>query len=324
MESPMMSAQTVQNPIHSSTASHTTSPADAHAGTHLKIQPVEFENCFSRQPFLIQHTLCDHPLFSMERILELSKRLPESCIEYNAGNLPVSIDPSLTPRNGLSVEETIRRIEECRSWMVLKYVENDAAYSQLLNECLEEIRPYSEPIVPGMTQPQAFVFVSSPGSVTPYHIDPEHNFLLQIRGSKEVRMLDGTDKNIVSEQDLESFYTDKGRNLKLKASIEEAGWTYNLQPGQGLHFPVTFPHWVRNGNSVSISFSITFRTPDLDRRRALYQANASLREKGWNPWPIGQNSLRDSLIYSSFRVKRKLGQIFGPKSEDCCQSRCGR
>ncbi|WP_437224264.1 JmjC domain-containing protein [Planctomicrobium sp. SH661] len=311
-------------PVTRSSTSQSAASASAASSRHLEIQPVEFENCFSKKPFLIQHNLCTHPLFSMERILELSRRLPESCIEYNAGNLPVSIDPALTPRNGLSVEETIRRIEECRSWMVLKYVENDPEYAQLLNECLEEIRPYSEPIAPGMMQPQAFVFVSSPGSVTPFHIDPEHNFLLQIRGSKEVRMLDGTDSNIVSEEDLEGFYSDRGRNLKLKKSAEETGWTYQLQSGQGLHFPVTFPHWVRNGNSVSISFSITFRTPDLDRRRALYQANANLRARGWKPWPVGKNSLRDSLIYTGFRLQRKLGQILHkPEKHACSDRKCG-
>ena len=35
-----------------------------------------------------------------------------------------------------------------------------------------------------MLTSQGFIFVSSPNSVTPYHFDPEHNILLQIRGSK--------------------------------------------------------------------------------------------------------------------------------------------
>jgi Cupin superfamily protein. len=279
----------------------------------LKLNPIEFENNFSRTPFLIGHNLCQHPLFEMDRILELARTLPESCIEYNAGNIPISIEHSQTPRNGLSAEETIRRIQECKSWLVLKYVEKDPEYAALLNQCLEEVRPYSEPIAPGMTQPQAFLFVTSPGSVTPYHIDPEHNFLLQIRGSKEVRMLDGRDKSIVSEIDLENFYSDRGRNLKLTKEAEATGWRFDLQPGQGLHFPVTYPHWVKNGDAVSVSFSITFRTPDLDRRRALYQANAGLREKGWNPWPVGKSYLRDEVIYNAFRLKRKLFGLKGGK-----------
>ncbi|WP_437205912.1 JmjC domain-containing protein [Planctomicrobium sp. SH664] len=293
------------------------------APSHLLIQPVEFERNFGRQPFLIQHTLCQHPLFQIERLLQLAQSLPQQNIEYNAGNLPISIDPALTPRNGLTPEETIRRISECRSWLVLKYVERDPEYSALLNECLNEIRVHSEGLYPGMTQPQAFIFLTSPGSVTPYHIDPEHNFLLQIQGSKEVRMLDGRDRTIVSEEDLEHFYSDRGRNLKLKADHEGAGWTYQLTPGNGLHFPVTYPHWVKNGDAVSISFSITFRTPDLDRRRALYQVNDSLRQRGKQPWPVGQNALRDSLYYAGFRLKRKIGRLLGRKAATACQHRMG-
>lgn len=291
----------------------------------LQIHPIEFESNFSRQPFLIGHHLSNHPLFKIERLLDLSKRLPESCIEYNAGNIPISLDSALTPRNGLTPEETIRRISECRSWLVLKYVERDPEYSALLNACLSEIRPYSEPITPGMTHPQAFIFITSPGSVTPYHIDPEHNFLLQIRGTKEVRMLNGNDRNIVSDIDLENFYSDRGRNLRLSAAHEASGWTYTLQPGEGLHFPVTFPHWVKNGNEVSISFSITFRTPDLDRRRALYEANAAIRARGGKPTPIGQNALRDNFLYFSSRIQRKLSAMFASnKHEECSNgSKCG-
>lgn len=272
----------------------------------LRIPPLEFERNFTRQPFLIEHSLCDHPLFQIDRLLKLAADLPEKCIEYNAGNIPVQIDNALTPRNGLSPEETIRRIAECKSWMVLKYVENDPAYRSLLEECLETVRPYSEPIAPGMTKPQAFIFLTSPGSITPYHIDPEHNFLLQIRGSKEIHMLDGRDRSIVTEADLEQFYSDRGRNLKVSDDKLQTGWVYHLRPGQGLHFPVTYPHWVKNGTEVSISFSITFRTPDLDKRRALYQINDWLRRKGMQPTPVAKSRLRDEALFNVFRIARKL------------------
>lgn len=276
------------------------------ATKHFQFSPVEFEQKFSQEPFLIEHSLCDHPLFEMDRLLELVRTLPEECIEYNAGDIDISLEHALTPRNGLSPEETVRRIEECRSWIVLKYVERHPEFRVLLDECLDELRPYTDGITPGMCQPQAFVFVTSPGSVTPYHIDPEHNFLLQIKGSKEVHQLDGRDRKILSDEQLEQFYLDRGRNLPLNRDYENAGWVFDLQSGQGLHFPVTYPHWVKNGNAVSVSFSITFRTPDLDKRRALYQMNGLLRENGFRPVGIGQNKLRDALFYTAFRCWRKL------------------
>ncbi|QDU37982.1 hypothetical protein Mal4_23010 [Maioricimonas rarisocia] len=286
----------------------TTAPVQQSVGQRhlLAFNANDFQDCFSRRPFLIEHRLCNHPLFEVERILELARALPVSCIEYNAGKLPTSIDARLTPRNGLSVDETIRRIEECESWMVLKYVEQDPAYRDLLEACLKEIRPHSEQIAPGMTHAQAFVFLTSPGSVTPYHIDPEHNFLLQVRGSKTVRQWDGADRSILSEAELEAFYTNRGRNLEYREEIAEHAWTFDLQPGQGLHFPVTNPHWVQNGPEVSVSFSITFRTPDLDRRAGVHRVNAGLRRLGITPAPVGDHPGRDWYKYQAYRLCRRL------------------
>lgn len=291
-----------------------TTPASARpANTLLDIDSNLFAEKFSREPFLIGHRLCDHPLFQVERLLDLAKRLPPGNIEYNAGTIPMSIEHEQTPMNGLSAEETIRRIAECKSWMVLKYVEQDGEYGRLLQDCLDEVRPHSEPIVPGMCGAQAFIFLTSPGSVTPYHIDPEHNFLLQVRGSKIVHQYDGRVRSVLSEEHLENFYSDRGRNIPHQPEYEAHSWTFDLQPGCGLHFPVTYPHWVQNGNEVSISFSITFRTPDLDRRRSLYQMNAALRQRGWNPRPIGASPLRDNLLFNSHRVWRRVSGLFGRK-----------
>ena len=98
----------------------------------LEIDPQEFAANFNRRPFLIRHHLCDHPLFALPNLLELARRLPQTDIEYNAGDIPISLEPHLMHHTGLSIEETIRRIEECKSWMVLKHVENDAAYRTAL------------------------------------------------------------------------------------------------------------------------------------------------------------------------------------------------
>lgn len=284
---------------------HTDTPT-----TLLDIEPVEFARCFDRHPFLIGHHLCDHPLFNLDRLLQLSKDLPESHIEYNAGTLPVNQDQAKTPRNGLSPEETIQRIRDCKSWMVMKWVETDPEYGELLEQCLAEVRPHSEPIVPGMRQPQAFIFITSPGSVTPYHMDPEHNFLLQVRGNKIIRQFDGNDPTILTHEELETFYALRQRNMTLKEENRERCWTYDLQPGQGLHFPVTFPHWVQNGSEVSISFSITFRTPDLDRRRATYQFNHGLRKWGGKPTPYGQSPATDNTKYQIVRAWKKLTDLW--------------
>ena len=112
------------------------------SGSHLEIDPVELRTWFDEQAFRIGHTLSDHPLFGLDRLIELANTLPPIEIEYNAGEVPIDHDPNLTPANGLSANETIRRIRECKSWLVLKRVERDPDYRVLLNACLDEVRPH--------------------------------------------------------------------------------------------------------------------------------------------------------------------------------------
>ena len=274
----------------------------------LDIDAEIFRGCFDRRPFAISHGLSNHPLFEIPRLMELCRRLPESSIEYNAGNIPVSVDPERTPRIGLSAEETILRIAECKSWLVLKYIEHDPEYRDLLHCCLAEVARHSEALRPGMFLEQGFIFLSSPGAITPYHMDPEHNFLLQIRGNKRIALFDGHDRSILSEEELENFYCGSHRNLTYRN--RGRAWTFDLAPGRGIHVPVTAPHHVVNGAEVSVSFSITFRTPDLKRRRMVHICNAFLRRRGLRPTPAGARPWLDFLKHAAFGIVHRTTRLF--------------
>ena len=277
----------------------------------LKFNQQEFEKNFPHSPFTIEHSLASNPLFSFERLIALSQTLPEDCVEYNAGDLPVSQDPSTTPRTGLTVEETIRRIQECKSWLVLKYIERDKEYKQLLDACLDETMPYVKPALGETFKREGFIFISSPGSVTPYHSDPEHNFLLQVRGNKAVHLFDANDRNILSEEELENFHNGGHRNLEFREEYQQKAVSFNLEPGEALHFPVTAPHWVQNGNEVSISFSITFRSPFSEQKARLHQLNARIRKLGLNPSPVGYSPWKDRTKDTAFRIYRRASTLLG-------------
>ncbi|MCW5807120.1 MAG: cupin-like domain-containing protein [Deltaproteobacteria bacterium] len=253
---------------------------------------------FNRRPFGVHHDLERHPAFTLEKLVELARRLPPEAVEYNAGDLPLTQDPTTTPHTGLSIEETIRRIHECRSWMVLKRVEVDPTYRRLLDDCLDQIAPHA----PGMRRRQAFIFVSSPGSVTPYHIDHEYNFLLQIRGQKSMTIFDPA---ILDEKEIERFYRGEHRNLVFDESHAARGHTFELTPGHGVHVPVNAPHYVKNGSEASVSFSITFRTPEGDRRSAVYIVNDKLRGLGLTPRKVGALPLVDRAKYFGYALYKQ-------------------
>ena len=285
-------------------------PGPVSQSSLLKVDSASFRANFNRRAFTINHHLSDHPLLSLPQLTELSRRLPKEFIQYNSGEVSVETGLYQGPQTGLSVEETIRRIEQCKSWMVIKFIENDPPYRELLDQCLDEVAVLSEPLAPGMRMRQGFIFISSPLSTTPYHMDPEYNFLLQIRGTKELHVFDGSDRSILSERELEEYFASGWGDITYTESIAGKSEAFSLTPGYGLHIPVTAPHWVQNGNEVSISFSITFQTRASDYRNIVYTANSTLRKWGVNPAPYGRSPWRDSMKWYGYRALRRARSTF--------------
>lgn len=276
-----------------------------------ELDAAQFANDFNRNPFLIDHHLVGHPLFELPRLIELYRTLPEKDVEFKAGDVAVGEDSDVTPRSGLSVEETIHRIEECSALIVLRNVEQHPEYAPLVHGCLDQLQPLTEPHYPVMSNRESFIFVSSPGALTHYHYDPEHNFLLQIRGQKQVAMFDPLDRELVSEEDLERFYCENHRTAPLPEGMRDRGTLYDLPAGRGLHFPVAAPHWVRNGPELSVSFSFTFRSEWSERRESLYRWNYRMRRRGVNPSPVGHSPLVDATKFGMIRAGRVVKRLLG-------------
>jgi hypothetical protein len=294
--------------------SHGTKTGDVsttgHAASLMDVAAESVRANFGRTPFGVRHRLADSGLFELRRLLELAKQLPDSSVEYNAGDVPLTLDPTQTPRTGLSVEETLQRIESCRSWMVLKNVEQDPEYRQLLESCLAEVRQLSQAVSPGMSRKEGFIFISSPGSVTPYHMDPEENFLLQIRGRKTIHVFDASDRSILSNEQIERFLTGANRNLVFQDEYEPKARVFSLGPSEGVHVPVTSPHWVQNGEEVSISFSITFQTHASIRSTHAHRMNAQLRRWGLEPGTVGRSPWRDAVKQFAYRTTYTAAKIW--------------
>lgn len=274
----------------------------------ISIDPGVFTTDFPEKHFQFNHDLAHHPLFKIERLLTLAGKLHPSCVEYNSGGADISQDPMTTPYTDLSPEETIKNIETCESWLVLKYVELDPDYRELLFNTIHQIVPMEQLKKFGAHQLEAYIFISSPCAVTPFHFDDEHNFLLQIRGSKQFHSWTKTGGGKATPEDLERYYLGGHRNLPIREHAEIADEIYQLQPGDGLHVPVHSPHWVLNGDQVSISFSVTFRSIDLSREALVHQLNGKLRSFGMNPKPYGENKVIDNTKYRFTHLIKKISK----------------
>ena len=259
-----------------------------------------FHNLYPEQPGILGHRLVGHPLFELEALIELAKRIRPVDAEYNRGDLPVGIDPTATPANGLSVEETIRSIEQCGSWMVLKFVEQDEVYRELLHAVLRELEPLVRPVTGEMLKLEGFIFISSPGAVTPFHFDPEHNILLQLRGRKTMTVFPAGDESLASGVSHEAFHNGGHRNLPWRDEFSAKGRPFELTPGSAIYVPVKAPHWVKNGPEVSISFSITWKSEWSYKEADARSMNRLLRKLGVEPVPpkrFPEQNMAKSLAY---------------------------
>jgi hypothetical protein len=170
---------------------------------------------------------------------------------------------------------------------------------------------------PGLSYRAGWIFVSSPGAVTPFHIDHEHNVILQIRGTKRLYTWDPFDRQVVPEAGLELFHDRHSREQVIwKDEFRQRARVFELAPGLGGYMPSTTPHMVENGPEPSITISFTYYTDSTRHRELLYRGNARLRRLGLQPRPIGSSPGRDRVLgtllsgYTTARiaVRRALGR----------------
>jgi len=231
------------------------------------------------------------------------------------GDLPISVSPDNVPEPGMSAAETIEKIGSANSWMVLRNIERDPAYTDVMEKVLDTVSDIVTAKTGSMMRKEAFVFISSPGAVTPFHFDEEHNILIQIEGRKEFTIYSQHDRDLASQEDLEAFHSGAHRNLPVTEEKLARGTPVTMEPGDAIYVPPLAPHWVRVlGDEPSLSLSITWRSEMSQRSCYLHQINHELRKKGARPSFPGRNPVADQLKIMRASGKRRLGRILGTQS----------
>jgi hypothetical protein len=259
---------------------------------------------FPLKPFAIRHKLAGHPLLTLPRIAQLASELPRDLIEYNSGKVAISQDPDAIPTVDLDPIEVVKRIETSGAWMVLKRVEKSPEYRRLLEDTLLSVaraRGFNSLLDAGFEQVEGFLFVSSPNSTTPFHLDSEDNFFVHIHGEKFFTIVDNHDRAIVSDDEIERSMT-RHRNLQYNESFARRGQEFHLFASDGCYVPYQWPHWVRTADSYSISMAITWKTREVRRLNDLHFFNSMLRGIGLPQKPPGTQPVLDALKLAFYRT----------------------
>jgi len=269
----------------------------------------------------VRHRLTEHPLLQLPSLVELGKRLESRGRVRTHSNdatpgTPFNTAPKLHP-NRMTAADTLQQIAQAKAWMSLLNVQTDDTYRALVDEVLDDVKPSIDRVDPGMCYRGGWIFITSPHTVTPFHFDKEHNFILQVSGRKTIYVWDHRDTVAASEEARDRFHACHERDrLQWDESLRARATVFHLEPGQGAYMPSTSPHMVENGDNPSITISFTYYTDSTRRDSLLHAAHERMRGWGVTPPAVGQSALLDFLLHAGFRgaidsrewLRRSLGK----------------
>lgn len=264
-------------------------------GPILQVSEDVFRRHFDKTPFLFEHALADHPAFTMNRLaqlLEMTIPHPE-LLYWDAGQKEINQRWNDQPGRDFPVEEAFKRIREKGAWIILFGAERDPEIAALLERGMDQIESlcgYS--VFNDVKVRDAYIFITAPKRITAYHIDFQCGFLLQLHGDKTIHVFDRGDREVTTEEEIERFWTKDTNAAIYKPEFQSRAHTWLLKPGLGVHLPVNSPHWLQNGDDISVSLSLNFQFKN-SRLADIYRANYYLRKLGIQPIPPGISMWRD-------------------------------
>jgi len=278
---------------------------------------VMFTRYFDHKPFQFEHRLDQHPAFQLPALLKAAERLaqdPKTAgkSHFESGSPDRNAWFGTRPE-GQTIVDAIASIENGKNWVILKRIHEDPEYREILMQLVPQLSQVSGVDIAKMYyDPTMTIFITSPGRITPYHMDGETNFLAQIHGTKQVYIYDAKNSKILTTEQKEKYWTGNLPKIDYPENLPQGHWQYKLEPGIGVFNPATFPHWLQNGDEVSVSVSINFK-----RRRNVsvgaHRFNHFARKFGLHPEAPGRNKLVDrakemffgrAYEFAKMRVKR--------------------
>lgn len=291
-------------------------PVPVPTGDALVRDNGEFLSKFNRSDFMFDHGLAHHPLFEPSALLALAERIPKfkDFVYWQNGRVQVNDKWGANPGKRLSLTETIEGIEHNDSLVILKHAEQDPIYGPVLQEILQRIYSFTSPAAQSdIVLGESLIFLNSPNRKTAYHLDLESNFLLQIAGLKLVHVFDCSDRTLTPHVELENHCAGDHNGAIYKPERQGDAHFYRLTAGHGVHFPSLAPHWVQNGEDVSVSININYDLVSIHHRmKRVYRVNRMMRRLGIKPKAPGVSPLRDAVKEGVSSVGNSLHTLLRP------------
>jgi hypothetical protein len=275
-----------------------------------------FSDNLNRLPYEFAHNLAGSPLFELSRLVDLAEKvatrrnphLVGGDVYFNDGLIEPGEKPLRPDMSRTAAVDLIRQIDSKQAWIILKHVEREAGYREVLENCIRDILQLSgKGILRKIKWFEAILFITSPNRITEYHLDREVSWVLQLQGNKEIHLYDRADKQVVPDEELEVYWTADNRAARYKPEYESRAIVYEMHPGSGVHIPINAPHWLKNKNNISVTLNVNFQFHDQHWAN-LYRANYYLRRAGLTPQPPGVHPVSDRLKGLAYTAVQRAKQ----------------
>jgi hypothetical protein len=274
----------------------------------------KFERYWNRASFRFSHKLSGHPLFELDSLVELSRRMPK-CADFAYWSNGTEGPGNHWGARGksLSLQDTIAGIADNNSLVLIKHAWQDEAYGPVLQSCLSEAVEFCgasmrhDVILGNVT-----ILIASPNRVTPYHFDWNCNFRAQITGNKKVHVFNGTDRTLLTQVELERFCAGDINSAIYQPAREKDAVVYDLVPGDGVHIPYRAPHWEQNGGNISVALSMNYELRSETRNADLYRVEHWARRAGLHPPALERAGMAWQTAALALAAARGLRKLVRP------------
>lgn len=272
------------------------------------------DSLFNRQSFKFSHDLCQLPELRIDRLKELVLRLPSAQRYVSSSNVDLRANLDTAHKEhgiNVSLEHALANLEESESFFMIRSPETDPALKDVFTCLKTNVDQYVAKQNGRIVDSTLYMFLTSPGGITPYHIDRYSTFLFQLQGSKQVSTWAPWDKKMVAPELMEQFFA---RTHTQAPAFDESflsdARTDTINPGDALHIPFVAPHSVENGSEVSVSLSIIFNTDATEILHNALLFNENLRRRfHLKPTPVNESMRVDQMKSLAYRVSRKVNRI---------------
>ena len=269
----------------------------------------EMKRRYGREIVTFHHTLADSGLFTDAALARLLDAHPREHLDINtmAAPPPPGERWIAGDARGVSGADLVEAAHRGRIWM-------NARRAMLLHPDYRALFEAATAQFARQTGVRIFnamggILISAPKMGTFFHNDATETMLWHVRGVKRMHLFPATEAYLPEVHYEGHLLKENLSDLPYRPEMEAGATVTTLRPGDGLTWPLHWPHHVQNEDSFNVSVSIEYSTVSSAVTNGTYVTNGLVRRwTGWNTSTRRTPPALRPLLFAASRVLKRFAK----------------